>query len=134
MYNGNIETPLLKTEYINPSMDDYINGVFVRCVAQLMPSLYPEKNIVEITSNTYNNIKSNPNILKSYRLASFGWKLTGPIEDVYNNNIRTAAGILDTNLRSLYDVEKKIKGISLYLNDPLQFTTASEPDQLYEGY
>ena len=128
IYNGNLDTPLLKTEYVEPSEDDYINGIFVRCVAQLIPCLYPEKNIVEITSTTFYQIKDNPNIIKSYRLASFGWKLNGPIDDVYKNNIRVKDGAVSTNLRSLADVEKKIKGISLYLDNPLQFVNVSIRD------
>jgi len=128
LYKNDLNVPLLKTEYIEPSEDDYINGVFVRCVAQLIPSIYPEKNIVEITSSTFYQVKNNPSILKLYRLASFGWKLNGPIDDVYKNNIRVRDGAVSTNLRSLADVEKKIKGISLYLDNPLQFVNVSIRD------
>jgi len=128
IYDGNLDTPLLKTEYIEPSEDDYINGVFIRCIAQLIPSIYPEKNIVEITTSTFYQIKDNPNIIKSYRLATFGWKLNGPIDDVYKNNIRVRDGAVSTNLRSLADVEKKIKGISLYLDNPLQFVNVAIRD------
>lgn len=129
MYNGNLDTPLLKTEYIEPSLEDYDKGIFVRCVAQLIPCIHPEKNIVEITSTTFYQIKDNPNIIKSYRLATFGWRINGPLEDIYSNNIRVEDGIISTNSRSLADVEKKIKGISLYLNDLLQFAAIPEKSE-----
>ena len=49
------------------------------------------------------------------------WKLVGPLDDIFNDNIRVEAGVRDTNLRSLQEAEKRIKGISKVFLNPLQF-------------
>jgi hypothetical protein len=122
IYNQNTDTPLLKNDIIRPSLEDFNKGYFTRYVAQLKSSLQPENNIVELNQTTFNNTVQNSNIIKSYRFASFDWRLTGPLHDRYYNNIRVESGIIDTNLRSLQDVEKKaIPNITLFITDPLQF-------------
>lgn len=121
IYNENIDTPLLKNDIIKPTIDDYDNGYFVRYVAQLKSATQPEFNIVELNQESFNAVFKNYNITKSYRLASFGWKLLGPPYDVFENNIRIESGVIDSNLRSLQDVGKTIININLFLKDPLQF-------------
>jgi hypothetical protein len=121
IYNENIDTPLLKNNIIQPTIDDYDNGYFVRYVAQLKSAIKPEFNIVELNQESFNNTLKNYNIINSYRLASFGWKLLGPLHDVYENNIRIESGVIDSNLRSLQDVGKTIININLFLENPLQF-------------
>lgn len=122
IYNTDLNTPLLKNDIIQPSLEDFNRGYFTRYVAQLKTTITPENNIVELNQNTFNLVAKNSNVVKSYRLASFGWKLTGPLYDLYYNNIRTESGIIDTNLRSLQDVENKaIPGIMSFIKDPLQF-------------
>jgi hypothetical protein len=121
IYNENIDTPLLKNDIIQPTSDDYDNGYFVRYVAQLKSSSKPEFNIVELNKESFNNALKNYNITGAYRLATFGWKLLGPLYDAYDNNIRIESGVVDSNLRSLQDVGKTIVNINLYFKDPLQF-------------
>ena len=117
-----ISTPLLKTDFIQPSSDDYNKGYFTRYVAQLKATTRPELNIVELNKESFNKITQDSSIAKSYRFASFGWKIAGPFYDLYKDNIRIESGIINTNLRSLQDVEKKaITGIILLLKDPTQF-------------
>ena len=117
-----ISSPLLKTDFIQPSSDDYNKGYFTRYVAQLKATTRPELNIVELNKESFNKITQDSSIAKSYRFASFGWKIFGPFYDVYRGNIRIESGVVDTNLRSLQDVEKKaITGITLFITDPLQF-------------
>jgi hypothetical protein len=66
-------------------------------------------------------VSQSPDLKTLYKLTSLIWKLTGPLYDVYKDNIRTASGIIDTNKRSILDAEKTLPNLSLYLIDPLQF-------------
>ena len=117
-----ISSPLLKTNFIQPTADDYSKGYFTRYVAQLKSTTRPELNIVELNKESFDKVTQDSSISKSYRFASFGWKIAGPFYDLYKDNIRIESGIINTNLRSLQDVEKKaITGITLLLKDPTQF-------------
>jgi len=120
-YEQTISSPLLKTNFIQPTTNDYIKGYFTRYVAQLKATTRPEFNIVELNKESFNKIIQDLNINKSYKLASFNWKISGPFFDLYKDNIRIEAGIIDTNLRSLQNAEKSITGITLLLKDPTQF-------------
>ena len=122
IYNQNTESPLLRNDIIQPTFDDYEKGYFIRYVAQLKTSLLPKYNIVELNQSSFDIASKNNNIIKAYRFAVFNWKIAGPFYDLYRNNVRIEAGIIDTNLRSLQDVEKKsIKNITLFITDPTQF-------------
>lgn len=123
IFSDIISSPLLKNDFIQPTADDYTKGYFTRYVAQLKATTRPELNIVELNKASFDIVSKDLSITKSYRLASFGWKLAGPFYDLYRDNIRIEAGIINTNLRSLQDVEKKaITGITLFLKDPTQFS------------
>lgn len=117
-----ISSPLLKNEFIQPTIEDYNRGYFTRYVAQLKAATRPELNIIELNKPTFDTVIKDLSITRVYRFASFGWRINGPMHDVYNNNIRLEAGIVDTNLRSIQDVEKKaIINLSLYLTNLTQF-------------
>lgn len=126
-YNNSLDTPLLRNDAVIPTEKDYNNGVFIRYVAQLKASTNPELNIVELNSETFDKVSKDISVIKSYKLVSFGWKLTGPINDVYDNNIRIESGVEDTNLRSLQEAEKTITKLSSVITDPLQFSFSGVP-------
>ena len=63
-------------------------------------------------NNTYNTFSKDKNITNHYLITTLLWQLTGPINDIYNNNIRTTPGIKDTNLRSIQDAEKTFPNLS----------------------
>jgi hypothetical protein len=126
IYDQNNDSPLLKNDIIQPTSEDYEKGYFTRYIAQLKASINPENNIVELNQNSFDTASRNGNVIRAYRFAIFKWKIAGPFYDLYRGDIRIEAGIIDTNLRSLQDVEKKsIHGITLFLKDPTQF--ASKP-------
>jgi len=120
-FNIDLTTPLLKSDFIQPTELDYNNGYFVRYISELKNSKQPY--IIESNYNNYKNFSTDKNLINQYNTTTLLWQLTGPILDEYNNNIRTKSGIKDTNSRSIQEASKTIKNISTYLTNPLQFST-----------
>lgn len=120
LYNKDLTTPLLKSDFILPTDLDYKNGYFVRYIAQLKNSL--QDYIIELNYDSYNKFINNKNLSIQYTTSVLLWQLTGPVNDIYNNNIRIKSGVKDTNLRSIQEAEKIIKGLSKFLSDPLQYS------------
>ena len=110
-------------DFIMPTEQDYTNGFFIRYI--LKPTVgvnnIQSLNFIEVKSNKFTQVSQSPDLKTLYKLTSLIWKLTGPLYDVYKDNIRTASGIIDTNKRSTLDAEKTLPNLSLYLIDPLQF-------------
>ena len=110
-------------DFIMPTEQDYTNGFFIRYI--LKPTVgvnnIQSLNFIEVKSNKFTQVSQSPDLKTLYKLTSLIWKLTGPLYDVYKDNIRTASGIIDTNKRSILDAEKTLPNLSLYLIDPLQF-------------
>ena len=123
-FSDTLDTPLLNSNFILPNESNYAKGFFVRYFAQLKNSNQPY--IVEVNYDTYNTFPTNKNITNHYITTALLWQLTGPINDVYNDNIRIKSGIKDTNLRSIQDAEKTFKHLSLYLTDPLQYSRVTK--------
>jgi hypothetical protein len=119
-FNIDLTTPLLKSDFIQPTELDYNNGYFVRYISELKNSKQPY--IIESNYNNYKNFSTDKNLINQYNTTTLLWQLTGPILDEYNNNIRTKSGIKDTNSRSIQEASKTIKNISTYLTNPLQFS------------
>jgi|688.fasta_scaffold88310_2 hypothetical protein len=123
-FTDNLDTPLLKSDFIVPTESNYTKGFFVRYFAQLKNSFQPY--IVEVNYDTYNTFPKNKNIIDCYFTVVLLWQLTGPVNDIYSSNIRTTPGIKDTNLRSIQDAEKTFPNLSLYLTDPLQYSRVTK--------
>jgi hypothetical protein len=109
---------LYKGDYIEPTENDYNNGYFTRYVIKLKSSKLPY--IIEINFDNYNKLTRTSDKFY-YDTVQMLWKLTGPVDDIFEGNIRTIAGVRDTNLRSLQEAEKTIPGVSRIFTDPLQF-------------
>lgn len=110
---GELEKPPLRElpipTVILPKDDDYTKGGINRYFAR--------KNIdnsyIEINKTTYDNFSkesANSKNLKYaidvYSVYTVFWVLTGPLEDVFNSNLRTIIGLQNNN---------KIKGLDGYL-------------------
>lgn len=110
----------IQPDFIYPTAQDYINGFFIRYVVK--PTISTQiTDFIEITNSKYSTITQSNDLLVLYKPTSFLWKLTGPLYDVYKDNIRMVSGIIDTNKRSLTEAEKFIPNLSLYFTDLLQF-------------
>lgn len=115
----NIPSVKIKSDVIIPTKDDYKKGYFTRYILSCNNSSIP--TFIEVNPSNFKNIIQIPNIAVLYLATSLIWKLTGPKNDIYKNNIRIEAGIEDTNKRSIAEANKTLPNISLYLTDPLQF-------------
>lgn len=109
---------LYKGDFVTPTKEEYNTGYFTRYVIQLISSQSPY--IVEINKDNYAKLTQTEDKFY-YNTVEMLWKLIGPLDDIFENNIRVEAGVRDTNLRSLQEAEKKIPGLTKVFNNPLQF-------------
>lgn len=105
-----------------PTDEDYKKGKITRYFARQRNGR--EFKLMEINNFTYNklsNFQSNYNS-SLWQVISIFWQISGPLRDERVNNIRTRAGIIDTNQRILDNTEKVFPGIKQYLKDLKQFS------------
>ena len=111
---------VITSDFILPSESDYNNGYFYRYIVK--PVISSQINdFFEINSTKFQQLTQNSDLLLLYKPVSLIWKLTGPLYDTYDGNIRTRAGIIDTNKRSIAEAEKILPNVSLYFTDLKQF-------------
>lgn len=113
--------PLVITpDFIQPTNADYNNGFMTRFI--LKPTISSQINdFIEVRSDKYISVVQDGDAKVLYKSINLVWKLTGPLYDVYRDNIRILSGIIDSNKRSLSEAEKTMPNLSLYLTDLLQF-------------
>jgi hypothetical protein len=111
---------VIAPDYIIPTENDYNKGYFVRFLLKPIISSLPN-DFVEVRFNKYNLVSQEPNLQLLYQFVNVIWKITGPWYDIYDGNIRTRAGIIDTNKRAIAEAEKTIPNVSLYFTDLRQF-------------
>ena len=116
-FNTKLNNNSYSNEFIQPTEDDYIKGYFTRYIAKNNAS--STLTFIEVTKSTYDNMLKDQSPF--YSIVALLWKLTGPVNDQFEDNIRIKSGIKDTNLRSIQQAEKTLKDLSLYLTDPLKF-------------
>jgi hypothetical protein len=105
-----------------PTAEDYQKGKITRYFARQRNGT--QFRIMEIDEPTYDNLSNNRGGLNTalWKVISIFWQISGPLRDVRVNNIRTRAGIIDTNQRVLDNAEKNFIGIKQYLSDLRQFS------------
>ena len=100
-----------------PSIDDlnYDNDFFLRYFTQKCTS---EKfTIYEIDLKQYEIFKKNP----FYKTVSVIWKIKGEIDTITDEKGERELGVYEFNLNQVRKTQKIINGISLVLNNPLEF-------------
>lgn len=104
-----------------PTEEDYKKGKITRYFARQRNGT--QFKIMEINQQTYDNMVNNRGGLNTsiWKVISLFWQISGPLRDERVNNIRTRAGIIDTNQRVLDNAEKNFIGIKQYLTDLKQF-------------
>ena len=104
-----------------PTPEDYKRGKITRYFARQRNGT--QFKIMEINQTTYDNLSNNRGGLNSslWKVISIFWQISGPFRDKRVGNIRTRAGIIDTNQRVLDNAEKNFIGIKQYLSDLQQF-------------
>jgi|LakMenE18May11ns_1017448.scaffolds.fasta_scaffold9623995_1 hypothetical protein len=105
-----------------PTDEDYRKGKITRYFARQRNGT--QFKLMEIDQTTYDNLSNNRGGLNSslWKVISIFWQISGPLRDIRVNNIRTRAGIIDTNQRVLDNAEKSFIGIKQYLTDLRQFS------------
>lgn len=104
-----------------PTEEDYKKGKITRYFARQRNGT--QFKIMEINQETYDNLSNNRGGLNYslWKVISIFWQISGPLRDERVNNIRTRAGIIDTNQRVLDNAEKNFIGIKQYLTNLTQF-------------
>jgi hypothetical protein len=107
-------------DFIYPTQDEYNKGHFSRFIIKHVISSQIN-DFFEVKKEKFQQIIQNSDLLLLYKPVTLIWKLTGPLYDEYQNNIRTRSGIIDTNKRSLQEAETILPNVSLYFTDLIQF-------------
>ena len=95
-----------------PKSKDYSSGYINRYFVQKINDLI----ITEVNKNKYNEISSTV-----YNKLSIRWIISGPKNNVYKNKMLDRTGVTEQNIKILNVSEKKMKGLKVYLNNPLEF-------------
>ena len=95
-----------------PKTKDYSIGYINRYFVQKINDL----TITEVNKNKYNEISS-----ALYNKLSIQWIISGTNDNVYENKILQRIGVKEQNIKTLNNNEKKMKGLKVYLNNPLEF-------------
>jgi hypothetical protein len=105
-----------------PTDEDYRKGKITRYFARQRNGT--QFKLMEIDQTTYDNLSNNRGGLNTalWKVISIFWQISGPLRDERVGNIRTRAGIIDTNQRVLDNAEKSFIGIKQYLTDLRQFS------------
>jgi len=105
-----------------PTEEDYKRGKITRYFARQRNGT--QFKLMEIDQPTYDNLSNNRGGLNTalWKVISIFWQITGPLNDQRVGNIRTRAGIIDTNQRVLNNAEKDFIGIKQYLTNLTQFS------------
>jgi hypothetical protein len=105
-----------------PTDEDYRKGKITRYFARQRNGT--QFKIMEIDQTTHDNLSNNRGGLNTalWKVISIFWQISGPLRDERVGNIRTRAGIIDTNQRVLNNAEKSFIGIKQYLTNLQQFS------------
>ena len=105
-----------------PTDQDYKRGKITRYFARQRNGT--QFRIMEIDQTTYDNLSNRKGGLNYslWKVISIFWQISGPLRDIRIGNIRTRAGIIDTNQRVLNNAEKDFIGIKQYLTNLEQFS------------
>ena len=95
-----------------PTSKDYSKGYINRYFVQKINDL----KITETNKNNYNDIYNN-----YFSKLVIQWIISGPKNNVYKNKILDRKGVQEQNIQTLVEYEKKMKGLKVYLNNPLEF-------------
>ena len=95
-----------------PTSKDYSKGYINRYFVQKINDL----KITETNKNNYNDIYNN-----YFSKLVIQWIISGPKNNVYKNKILDRKGVQEQNIQTLVKYEKKMKGLKVYLNNPLEF-------------
>ena len=108
---------LIPTTNYSVSVGDYAVGYKRRYFIKYNAST--RLKFDELSSSTYKDLQLDNSQYHTvmYTLVSLMWRVRGPLEDQYKNNILIRPGVYSSNKRSVDEAEKTCPGIRLYLTD-----------------
>jgi len=110
---------LTPEEYIpKPTDADYSLGIFDRYFAQKVSDR--NSPITEVDHEQHKLLKNTP----FYQILRVRWRISGPLHDEYDGNIRTLYGVVDWNSAKIQKANVIMPGISSKLANTLQFYKA----------
>jgi len=86
---------------------------------------YDQSLILEISQETYKEWQNNIVDKNLFTAASIKWKIKGEQNDRVTDFNINVEGVISFNTRQIKKAEKLLPGLSLYLNNPLQFYISS---------
>lgn len=111
--NYSLELP--KTFVPKPTKEDYENQFIERYFVQRVNDV--NGFIFEVNSVEFDNLENNP----YWKKEKMRWRISGPLDPVYQNGNLIDIGVKNSNNGSLSIISKKLKNINLYISTPLQF-------------
>lgn len=82
---------------------------------------YDQSSILEISQQTYKDWQNNIVDKNLFTAVSVKWKIKGEKNDRFNNSNINIEGVISFNMRQIKNAEKILPGLSMYLNNPLQY-------------
>ena len=103
------------TFHITPTIKDYKTGNIKR---YFISKRNEDSIVYEVNEEKYNTLTVKNKGLNGdiYKGVILNWKLTGPVYDVYTNDILTQHGIYNTNEREAITKSKTLPGLLKYIN------------------
>ena len=111
--NYSLELP--KTFVPKPTKEDYENQFIERYFVQRVNDV--NGFIFEVDSVEFDNLENNP----YWKKEKMRWRISGPLDPVYQNGNLIDIGVKKSNIGSLSIISGKLKNINLYIPTPLQF-------------
>ncbi|MCK9273095.1 hypothetical protein M0P65_06120 [Candidatus Gracilibacteria bacterium] len=113
------ETP--KNSIVYPKESDYKKGNFIRYFIKKRNDEFAP--IIELDEKQYKRMNSSKNGIDKniYYGIEVEWKLTGPENDIINNNMIVVYGVKNTNERTLINKNTQMPGIQDKLKNLQEF-------------
>lgn len=100
---------------VGPTTDDYIKGIMHRYFVAKANDLHSQ--IYEVTPAEYKQFKKNP----FYVTATMRWKITGPLNNIYDRGILKNRGVVDFNMVSYQEIQRIMPRIDTKISALNQF-------------
>jgi hypothetical protein len=100
---------------------DRTNGFITRYIAKK----YNETKIIEIDKLQFDKWLENKIDQNIWQIIPVYWKISGPLTTQIKGAV-TTLGVREQNTKTVIDLESRIPGISMFLNNPIQYYTDTE--------
>ena len=115
-----------KFSYVTPSESDFQLGKFTRYFIKRR-NFKTVEDIFEIDFEQYKQWRKIKSGIDEtlYEAIAIEWKLTGPLNDIFENNVNVAPGVFNTNERTIRVKASTFMGLDKYVTDFTEFSIYS---------